>query len=80
MRVTDQEGTIVEAVWAIAVDDTQFVFINSATGTSGVGTIGDPLKLFTDWFEGDMARDIENFDRIEVLDANVRVIANIRVR
>ena len=52
VRVTDQEGTTVDAVWAIAVDDTQFVFIDSATGTSGAGTIGDPLKLFTDWFEG----------------------------
>ena len=55
VRVTDQDKQPIDAVWAIAVDDTQFVFINSATGTSGVGTIGDPLKLFTDWFEGDIA-------------------------
>ena len=54
LRVTDQEETTVDVVWDIAVDDTQFVFIDSATGTSGVGTIGDPLKLFTDWFEGDV--------------------------
>jgi hypothetical protein len=54
VRVTDQDGSIVEAVWAIAVDDSQFVFLDSTTGTSGVGTIGDPLKLFTDWYEGSL--------------------------
>lgn len=52
VRVTDQEGSFIDAVWSIAVDDSQFVFIDSNTSTSGTGTIENPLKLFTDWYEG----------------------------
>lgn len=50
VTITDQDGDSIQVTWNVAVDDSKFTFVDSKTSTSGVGTIGDPLKLWDDWY------------------------------
>jgi len=48
-EVTD--GLTTDTVsWTVTVTTSGFLFIDSTVSTSGVGTIGDPMKLWTDFY------------------------------
>lgn len=60
-KVTDQEGSTDTVSWTITVTTTGFKFVNSATGTSGVGTIDDPYKTLQDVADNASASDFVYF-------------------
>jgi hypothetical protein len=53
VRVTDNDGSTVDAIWTVTIDATRFIFVDPNAVTSGTGTIASPLKLWTDWYKND---------------------------
>ena len=48
--------------WTVTVDTTNTLFLDSTVATSGVGTIGDPMKDIPDWYLDDKNDDTyENY-------------------
>ena len=65
VRVTDQEGAIVEARWTVTVDSSRFLFLSPSGDAANAGTIDAPMRDVADWYRGDPADD-EFADRIVV--------------
>jgi len=53
VRVTDQEGSSIDAIWSAEGDDSKFTFIDSAFAGTSTGTHDNPLKSTDDWYLGD---------------------------
>ena len=55
IRVTDQGGATLDITTTILVGTANHIFVDAATGTSGDGTIGSPLKDLNDWYLSNQA-------------------------
>ena len=57
VRVTDQEGTQVEARWTTTVDATRFVFMAPDGDDAASGSVDAPLQTVAGWYRDDPADD-----------------------
>ncbi len=53
VRVTDQEGTMLDVHWTTTVDSSRFVFVSPRGDDDAAGTIDAPLQTVQGWYRDD---------------------------
>jgi hypothetical protein len=51
IKITDQEQKVIEATWNVTIDPAMFVFVQAGWTGKKVGTIGEPLGGFSEWYK-----------------------------
>ncbi|NOY92429.1 MAG: hypothetical protein GXP55_14640 [Deltaproteobacteria bacterium] len=54
VRVTDQEDSVVDALWTVTVDSSHFIFVSETGDDSNPGTIDRPFATTAGWYHGDV--------------------------